>query len=99
VIVTVTSDEVPFAFVACTVKVYVPAVLGVKAILDKAVAVAGAGVCVKPGAGRGNTGRGNVRVQANLGAGTELLVAVIVTGVFTLTVCAAIGLIVGAGAF
>ena len=94
--VTATGLDDPLAFVAVTLYVYVPATVGMNVNDDEVVAVAAAGVCVVvPTAGP------PVFVQTNVGAGTEAVVAVMITGeaaaVPRPTVWLWIGLIVGVG--
>ena len=94
--VTDTGDEVPFALVAVTRKVNVPAAAGVKRSVEVAVGVAAAGVCVKA------TTVPAVCSHANVGAGRDADVATTVTGDAAadpkVTVWFWIGLTVGGGA-
>src|SRR4051794_35072862 len=76
VIVTTTGDDVPFALVAVALKTYVPAATGVNRNVDVAVGVAATGVCVKATAGPVPP----VRVHANVGVGSDPVVATTVTG-------------------
>ena len=94
VIVTDTGDEVPFTFVAWTLKMYVPATVGRKLSVELAVGVAATGVCAKATAGPVPPARD----QAKVGLGCELVVASTVTGNPAVTVWFWIALIEGAGA-
>ena len=94
VIVTDVADEVPLAFVAVTLKMYVPAAGAVVKLIDDAAdGFAAAGVWVKTTAGPVPP----VRAQVHVGAGSDALEALTVTVAPAVTVWFWIGLIVGSG--